>query len=66
MNIGNTYTYRTNERTFIVEDIKIHLNFDGLMETRAIIRFIGGFYNGKTSNIIITAEFLSKLTEVTK
>lgn len=66
MEIGNTYTHGTNDRTFVVEDIKIHLNFDGIMETRAIIRFIGGFYDGKTSNIIITADFLSKLTEVTE
>ena len=66
MEIGNTYTHGTNDRTFVVEDIKVHLNFDGIMETRAIIRFIGGFYDGKISNIIITADFLSKLTQVTK
>ena len=46
MEIGNTYTHGTNDRTFTVEDIKVHLNFDGIMETRAIIRFIGGFYDG--------------------
>lgn len=66
MNIGKTYNHGTNDRTFIVEDIKVHINFDGIMETRAIIRFIGGFYDGKTSNIIITAEFISKITEVVK
>lgn len=66
MNISKVYLHGTNDRKFIVEDIRVHLNFDGIMETRAIIRFIGGFYDGKTSNIIITADFLSKLTEVTE
>ena len=66
MSINKVYLNGTNDRKFIVEDIHVHLNFHGIMETRAIIRFIGGFYDGKTSNIIITADFLSKLTEVTE
>lgn len=66
MSINKVYLHGTNDRKFIVEDIYVHLNFDGIMETRAIIRFIGGFYDGKTSNIIITADFLSKLTKVTE
>lgn len=64
MNINKIYTHGTNNRKFIVEDIRVHLNNNGTMEIRAIIRFIGGFYDGKISNIIVTSEFLSKLTEV--
>lgn len=56
MRIGQIFHDLNFDRKFVVEDIFVHIDFDGLMETHAIVRYIGGHFDGKTNNITLTAE----------
>lgn len=61
MKIGATYLNIELNRTFKVEDIQVDLTSSGAMKVRIFIRWLDGFYQGKTTFFVATADNLKNM-----